>query len=249
MKQAFEKGDAAPNTPARKKAGSNVSSPSAGPAATPTPKRKRASVATLAKKVMKEERKCKREDEVEDGDGDEDIFADTKVKREDEDIFADTKAKRAKRGAAKPRATLKSKPKDNQSGVKQESSTHSNSLAPNGNGYDNGYGYDYLYVPTNKNHLSHPTRAGFTNSTEATTPIKPEPDDDFDHTCAAGDADEYDGRFYDATEFVSKEEDAMITERKSDVSECQLCDCRASWVANRLGAVGVEEWLDDVGEV
>ncbi|KAF2690415.1 hypothetical protein K458DRAFT_427152 [Lentithecium fluviatile CBS 122367] len=225
MKQAFEKGDAAPSTPSKSK---NTNNPSSPAGTTPTPKRKRAAATTPKKKP---EMNFKPDEE------------------EDEGKYVDKKPKRAKAGATKPKATLKSKGKGKETVVKEEQEAEeadqpAGFLVPN-----NAFSAYKTYNPA---HLPTPTLSSSVNPTEATTFIKTDPDAPYHHThhhpngmrgpLYDGSVDEDQDDFYDAKEYFTQESELQAP-------DCQLCECRGNWVAdvlaNQVGDAGVHQWLEE----
>jgi len=231
MKQAFDRGDAAPATPSKSKNASNGTTSSAN-GTTSTPKRKRATATTSKKKAV----------------GDEEKFQpDTEEDAEDE--YAEKKPKRTKSvNASKPRTIPKPKLKGKQTpAIKEEPDQSAGFLIHNSNGSGNGHSDSYYA----RKHLPTPTLSSSVNPTEATTLIKTDPDDP--HTSMQGllyDAVVDDGgeQFYDANEVLGEDEETFPQESELQDSGCKLCECRSNWVsgvlANQCGDVGVHEWLE-----
>jgi hypothetical protein len=237
MKQAFDRGDAAPTTPSKAKNASNAT-PSSPSGTTPTPKRKRATAASSKKKAAGDNERFKSTDDD-----------------DDEDEFVEKKHKRTKSGAGGstsiPRVTPKLKTKGKQTPtIKEEPDQSAGFLVRNSSGNDHASDY---YTG---NHLLTPTHSGSINPAEATTLIKTDPDAPHAHPNSmrgpmyGAPADDGEEHFYDANEIFGENEGTFTQESELRDSRCKLCECRGNWVsdvlANQSGDAGVHEWLDEI---
>lgn len=145
---------------------------------------------------------------------------------DDDEDFTPSKPKRARAGTAKASATTKSK------STKTKANGASTTIKNEAPG-------DSLPLPTPKASTSF-------NPTEATTFIKSDPG--MNPNRSVEDEEKADEHFYDAVEGVEEEAVAQESECDVQMADCQLCECRADWVANALG-VGVQDWLEDQQEI